>query len=153
MSSHTMESFISFCLILSNFLECVTNVDVLVELTLFIRIVENLWAGSGEEIRWRMIAFYVPFFLVCLLQRLFLLNIVRQNIKLRVALVWPVQQFLRNNMVLCQKCSKIWWDNWNSSWVLPEVGLQLQQGRDRFHTLLGAANSVVQIRDVPQQKS
>ena len=31
-----------FCLMVSNFLECVTNVDVLVELTLFIRTVGNL---------------------------------------------------------------------------------------------------------------
>lgn len=41
----------------------------------------------------------------------------------------------------------------NSSWVLPEVALQLQQGRGGFHSLLGTANSVVQTRDIPQQKS
>lgn len=37
-----MESFISFCLIVSNFPERITNVDVFVELILFIRAVGNL---------------------------------------------------------------------------------------------------------------
>lgn len=45
-----MENFIPFCPIVSNFLECVTNTDVLSELT-FIRIVGNLQVGSGEEVR------------------------------------------------------------------------------------------------------
>lgn len=78
MSSCMTENFIPFCPVVSNFLECVTNADVLSELTLFIRMVGNLQVGSGEEVRWRTIAFYVPFFLVCLLRRLFLLAVVRQ---------------------------------------------------------------------------
>lgn len=70
------------------------------------------WQWWRDEMR--TIAFYVPFFLVCLLRRLFLLAVVRQNIKLHEALVWPVQQFIRKDMVLCKKCSKIWWDNWTA---------------------------------------